>query len=175
MADNFELKQNLWKRIYIDIISFNPTCVRFGMCRHCIDLLEFLWNMGWSCRYEIAFCKDRSSLCEMKHSNDKIYYESYGTILSLNIRVTVLTKMNPMLETNHIQEPHLLRQTYCKELEAIHMLPLIARFMEPSWGPSGACRTQVGPMLAPWRLLSGNYINDNITRTVQTIFQNHSR
>ena len=33
--------------------------------------------------------------------------------------------------------------------------PPIARFMWPSWGPSGADRTQVGPMLAPWTLLPG--------------------
>ena len=33
---------------------------------------------------------------------------------------------------------------------------LIARFMGPIWGPSGADRTQVGPMLASWILLSGN-------------------
>ena len=32
----------------------------------------------------------------------------------------------------------------------------MARFMGPTWGPSGA--DQVGPMLAPWTLLSG-YIN----------------
>ena len=32
---------------------------------------------------------------------------------------------------------------------------LIARFMGPTWGPSGADRTQVGPMLAPWALQSG--------------------
>ena len=32
---------------------------------------------------------------------------------------------------------------------------LIARFMGPTWGPSGADRTQVGLMLAPWTLLSG--------------------
>ena len=32
---------------------------------------------------------------------------------------------------------------------------LIARFMGPTWGPSGADRTQVGPMLAPWTSLSG--------------------
>ena len=32
--------------------------------------------------------------------------------------------------------------------------PLIARFIGPTWGPSGADRTQVGPMLAPWTLLS---------------------
>ena len=39
---------------------------------------------------------------------------------------------------------------------AIHpQMPLIARFMGPTWGPSGADRTQVGPMLAPWTLLSG--------------------
>ena len=31
----------------------------------------------------------------------------------------------------------------------------IARFIGPTWGPSGANRTQVGPMLAPWTLLSG--------------------
>ena len=30
-----------------------------------------------------------------------------------------------------------------------------ARFMGPTWGPSGAGRTQVGPMLAPYTLLSG--------------------
>ena len=35
------------------------------------------------------------------------------------------------------------------------MVTLIARFMGPTWGPSGADRTQVGPMWAPWTLLSG--------------------
>ena len=35
------------------------------------------------------------------------------------------------------------------------LMTLIARFMGPTWGPSGADRTQVGPMLAPWTLLSG--------------------
>ena len=32
---------------------------------------------------------------------------------------------------------------------------LIARFMGPTWGPHGADRTQVGPILVPWTLLSG--------------------
>ena len=39
--------------------------------------------------------------------------------------------------------------------------PLITRFMGPAWGPSGADRTQVGPMLAPWTLLFGTFIEDN--------------
>ena len=36
-----------------------------------------------------------------------------------------------------------------------YYISLIARLMGPTWGPSGADRTQVGPMLAPWTLLSG--------------------
>ena len=31
----------------------------------------------------------------------------------------------------------------------------IAKFMGPTWGPPESCRPQVGPMLAPWTLLSG--------------------
>ena len=53
----------------------------------------------------------------------------------------------------------------------------IARFMGPTRGPSGADRTQVGPMLAPWALLSGMawygmkwlvlvHFNENNNRTV---------
>ena len=40
------------------------------------------------------------------------------------------------------------------------IMALIGRFIGPAWGPSGADRTQVGPMLAPWTLLSGGVIND---------------
>ena len=31
----------------------------------------------------------------------------------------------------------------------------IAKFMGPTWDPPGSCRHQMGPMLAPWTLLSG--------------------
>ena len=39
--------------------------------------------------------------------------------------------------------------------------PQIARFMGPTWGPPGSCRPQMGPMLAPWTLLSGTYCLTN--------------
>ena len=42
-------------------------------------------------------------------------------------------------------------------------IPLIARFMGPTWGPSGADRTQVDPMLAPWTLLSGSLMISTVT------------
>ena len=38
------------------------------------------------------------------------------------------------------------------------IVALISGFMGPTWGPSGAVRTQVGPMLAQWTLLSGLFI-----------------
>ena len=40
-------------------------------------------------------------------------------------------------------------------------VPLIARFMGPTWGPPGADRTLVGPMLAPETLLSGTLLIAN--------------
>ena len=43
------------------------------------------------------------------------------------------------------------------ELSNTAMTSLIARFVGPTWSPSGADRTQVGPMLAPWTLLSGMF------------------
>ena len=45
--------------------------------------------------------------------------------------------------------PHFLYRLYPT------LLTLTTRFMGPTWGPSGANRTQVGPMLAPWTSLSG--------------------
>ena len=41
----------------------------------------------------------------------------------------------------------------------------IAKFMGPTWGPPGSCRSQMGPMLAPWALLSG-YLNITLTYTI---------
>ena len=50
----------------------------------------------------------------------------------------------------------MLTAGYWKDLSQCHGCdPLIKRFMGPTWGSSGADRTQVGPMLAPWTLLSG--------------------
>ena len=37
-----------------------------------------------------------------------------------------------------------------------------SKVLGPTWGPSGADRTQVGPMLAPWTLLSGILQHTNV-------------
>ena len=57
----------------------------------------------------------------------------------------------------------------------------IAKFMGPTWGPPGSCRTQVGPMLAPWTLLSGMLVHhqldcyeENWMQLMEEIQQFHS-
>ena len=57
------------------------------------------------------------------------------------------------------------RHHYLEDLHSlsIKLYTLIARFMGPTWGPSGADRSQMDPMLATWTLLSG------------IVFQNHCR
>ena len=42
------------------------------------------------------------------------------------------------------------------------MFTQIAKFMGPTWGPPGSCRHQMGPMWAPWTLLSGYLYRKNI-------------
>ena len=46
----------------------------------------------------------------------------------------------------------------------------IAWFMGPTWGPSGADRTQVGPILAPWTLLSGKHLAPQPAWTINPLW-----
>ena len=43
----------------------------------------------------------------------------------------------------------------CASMSQYCVIHLIAIFTGPTWGPPGAARTHVGPMLATWTLLSG--------------------
>ena len=42
-----------------------------------------------------------------------------------------------------------------KSTDSSGAVNLYAKFMGPTWGPPGSCRPHMGPMLAPWTLLSG--------------------
>ena len=47
------------------------------------------------------------------------------------------------------------QSTYTVPTTKLDMSSHIAKFMGSTWGPPGSCRPQMGPMLAPWTLLSG--------------------
>ena len=67
---------------------------------------------------------------------EKIWYPHYCTCLAY---------------TRHIKKI----SDFWKKNQYLDRTAQIARFMGPTWGPSGSCRPQMGPMLAPWTLLSG--------------------
>ena len=58
------------------------------------------------------------------------------------------THLSPHL-THHPSHLELIYQTPSR------IISQLAKFMGPTWGPTGSCRPQMGPMLAPWTLLSG--------------------
>ena len=41
--------------------------------------------------------------------------------------------------------------------------------MGPTWGPPGSCRPQMGPMLAPWTLLSGMFCSEHTKPMIKII------
>ena len=52
----------------------------------------------------------------------------------------------------------------------MEVFPQIARFMGSTWDPPGSCRPQMGPMLAPWTLLSGSLHTESSTNELSWHF-----
>ena len=49
----------------------------------------------------------------------------------------------------------------------------ITRFIRPTWGPAGADRSQVGPMRAPWTILSGMLVDFDVCVLQHSINENY--
>ena len=98
-------------------------------------------------------------------------------------RQYILRKVTPVWHIhceNASKLVHMLRspssdcdRTNTKAYQRRAVYTMIARFMGPTWGPSGADRTQVGPRLAPWTLLSGYIIYDGKTGSISAIFSSN--
>ena len=104
--------------------------------------------MPWLCKIEMDACGGRN----------------LGTV-SWIFRLTI--KRIPFIKIRRCHDSHLRKDPlytwkdgrYIETLVVICPIikrPEIAKFMGPTWGPPGSCRPQVGPMLAPWTLLSGS-------------------
>ena len=60
--------------------------------------------------------------------------------------------------------------TQSQQTFSYHEHTHIAMFMGPTWGPPGSCSPQMGPMLAPWTLLSGYKRTSSINCAVSNIW-----
>ena len=75
-------------------------------------------------------------------------WHMYHTIWKWEVRFWQIYHMEKKFDSNSPE--------VCSGPERSSWLTQIAKFMGPTWGPPGSCRPQMGPMLVPWTLLSGN-------------------
>ena len=86
---------------------------------------------------------------------------TYYYTLSLHWHVPLVTDVGiswtvtTMLVPYHLHHVTATQRKFGCPWTILRLSTQIAKFMGPTWGPPGADRTQVGPMLAPWNLLSG--------------------
>ena len=73
----------------------------------------------------------------------------------IHLTLTRLTDLFVYLTKNDSERFLLLLWLMEQTLSSSNEWSLRARFLGPTWGPSGTDRTQVGTMLAPWTLLPG--------------------
>ena len=67
-----------------------------------------------------------------------------GTNIEDSLPNKIILAVHPEKWSTHTR---IILISFCK-------VPQIAMFMGSTWGPPGSCRLQMGPMLAPWTLLS---------------------
>ena len=107
----------------------------------------------------------------MSKANIKIHPDHLENEMASVVEIHLCDRQESLLYIiNTMAADGLVRHTRSHGISS-HGTSLIARFMGPTWGPSGADRTQVGPMLAPWTLLSGLLTHLMMTSSNGNIFR----
>ena len=92
----------------------------------------------------------RCSWVWLKHGARKLFMVKLHNYVLKTVAYT-----STELQQHHIiVTVHPVYQQWWQHSHALSQ-PQIAKFMGPTRGPPGSCRPQMGPMLAPWTLLSG--------------------
>ena len=115
-------------------------CIFLGI--YCILLCSTVDRFRWHRAHQsISVC----SMNDMKYASWQLHWEPYMTLSSM-----IQTALMYLLYSVQCSMTfHTLLQWLKQNTTSL------ARFVGPTLGPSGADRTQVGPMLVPWTLLSG--------------------
>ena len=102
--------------------------------------------------------KETACYSILKHVlKESLYQFLLGRLFTLGTFVDVF----PFLKMWSVDEVGLIvldKYTYTCHIDGGTSKPLIVRFMGPTWGPSGADRTQVCPRWVPRTLLSGTLL-----------------
>ena len=108
-----------------------------------------LWNIDhWNLRNKFKWYLNQNWYIFQENAFEIIVCKM-AAILSRPQCVNTLTYKKMVSQTADIPFPEAIMTHYTR------MYTLIAKLMRQTWGPSGSCRSQMGPMLALWTLLSG--------------------
>ena len=86
------------------------------------------------------------------HSKDTVFLKTYAQNFVMLCRVVIISSF---LEYVHALSTHVHQGRFIDSGGNCMITSQIAKFMWPTWVPHGSCRPQLGPILAPWTLLSG--------------------
>ena len=133
--------------MYNDKARYHIQCILFMVVNHIPQYLDN--DRGTTVLLLLLLCQERKSLRKI----DGRRVPANWPLSPVDILLSQLRDVGPSPSAvNSCCDKAVFYQIMTT---GVHMLSLIARFMGPTWGPSGADRTQVGPILAPWTLLSG--------------------
>ena len=123
-------------KIEVNGCIFLASIQHHDQTRHILQSDIFHVTVCLSTRYQIIPLTDLSSNCQRE------LYLSYMPFISFSY-----TDLKQVLNIG-VWRFIIFDWSY-------YVVVLKAMFMGPTWGPSGTDRTQMGPMLAPWTLVSG--------------------
>ena len=137
----------IYTYIYISVCVC--VCVHISYFHLAAACGDYKWGVACS---ESCNCKDACddltgycpTECNLGWSGDNCQTGKYSLTTLIKVSISLGTGLELDWQQNIV----------CN-YEDLQMISLIAKFMGPTWGPSGTDRTQVGPMLAPLTWPSG--------------------
>ena len=114
----------------------NRTCVKMGLG---MWKSTFITIVKSHC---LLFWNDCKQSCPMAQIINKAEVKLYSLRIIYGIRCQI--KLAQYMQVYHTRQGKMWAR----------LIAQIAKFMGPTWAPPGPCRHQIGPILAPWTLLS---------------------
>ena len=120
-----------------------------------------MWSKIQSGRYTSSVMMEQTLATWLKLSRQRIckmivHYDENHVRCEEEANINIKSYYHIMIYWN-------ISKYLCKKINinnekwVLTVISQIANFMGPTWGPPGSCRPQMGPMLAPWTLLSGMF------------------
>ena len=139
-------------------IIFSSHDVSFN-CAHGLNMISFILVKITVCGYLFQIFSNIYQGC---FTGTRYIMWMLERIIPLPVQTEYTNNRHDTISGNHAHIP---------AMPLVFRLSQIAKCMGPTWGPSGSCRPQMGPMSAPWTLLSGMGLQQTTTIVMEQWLQ----